>query len=398
MCARPDKRSFENQCIFLLTKTEKTAPAYVDQVERVSFDTTPMAATRRKSATSTPEPTATKSAKTPNSRFRAVGRAVATPHRLAATVPRGGIFKVIRQGRLAIKVAFYLGSAVAKKAFEEDPTLIPLLSSIVLVFPCILLSITMFDDDELYALLLSLLAGLATTVGGLIAILQKPDNKLLAFLLGIACGVMFTLSVVELFIKNGIENGFGWVTVATTTGSLMYCLIEPLLPKAEVLESKFTGKDDGMKLSKARLMRLGLLMAITMTLHNLPEGFAVAFSSFTSIGPVMAAAIGVHNVPEGIIVAAPVYAATGSRRQALMMATASGLSEPAGALLALYFIKPYLTPMILHCILAGTGGMMSAVCVIELYPEGKKCKHDGQLWRGIAFGTMLMAGTLYVGV
>uniref|UniRef100_A0A7R9XTT4 Zinc permease family n=2 Tax=Micromonas pusilla TaxID=38833 RepID=A0A7R9XTT4_MICPS len=153
-----------------------------------------------------------------------------------------------------------------------------------------------------------------------------------------------------------------------------------------------------MKLSKARLMRLGLLMAITMTLHNLPEGFAVAFSSFTSIGPVMAAAIGVHNVPEGIIVAAPVYAATGSRRQALMMATASGLSEPAGALLALYFIKPYLTPMILHCILAGTGGMMSAVCVIELYPEGKKCKHDGQLWRGIAFGTMLMAGTLYVGV
>jgi len=41
---------------------------------------------------------------------------------------------------------------------------------------------------------------------------------------------------------------------------------------------------------------------------------------------------------------------------------------------------------------------MSAVCVIELYPEGKKCKHDGQLWRGIAFGTMLMAGTLYVGV
>ena len=59
------------------------------------------------------------------------------------------------------------------------------------------------------------------------------------------------------------------------------------------------------------------LMAITMTLHNLPEGFAVAFSSFTSVGPIMAAAIGVHNVPEGIIVAAPVYAATGSRRSAL---------------------------------------------------------------------------------
>ena len=49
----------------------------------------------------------------------------------------------------------------------------------------------------------------------------------------------------------------------------------------------------------------------------------MAFSSFTDVGVVMATAIGVHNVPEGIIVAAPVYAATGSRRQALLMATAS---------------------------------------------------------------------------
>uniref|UniRef100_A0A7S0S8F2 Zinc transporter ZupT n=1 Tax=Mantoniella antarctica TaxID=81844 RepID=A0A7S0S8F2_9CHLO len=151
-------------------------------------------------------------------------------------------------------------------------------------------------------------------------------------------------------------------------------------------------------MSKARLMRLGLLMAITMTLHNLPEGFAVAFSSFTSIGPVMAIAIGVHNIPEGIIVAAPVYAATGSRRQALLMATASGLSEPAGALLALLFIKPYLTPLLLQYLLAGTGGVMSAVCVIELYPEGRKCRHDGQLLKGTLVGSAVMFGTLLLGV
>ena len=62
--------------------------------------------------------------------------------------------------------------------------------------------------------------------------------------------------------------------------------------------------------SRGRLMRLGILMAVAMTLHNIPEGFAVAFSSFTEIGPIMAIAIGLHNVPEGIIVAAPVYAAT----------------------------------------------------------------------------------------
>lgn len=44
------------------------------------------------------------------------------------------------------------------------------------------------------------------------------------------------------------------------------------------------------------LMRLGLIMAATMTLHNLPEGFAVAFSAFTDLGGSMALAIAMHNV------------------------------------------------------------------------------------------------------
>lgn len=281
----------------------------------------------------------------------------------------------------------------------------------------------MFDAADRYALLLSLIAGLATTVGGLIAVWRKPDQKLLAFLLGTAVGVMATLSVVELYVKNVLENGFVGITLATACGAMVYVVVEPLLPKAEVLEARGGLADavgtagpggrtatDGdpestveifdksSKMSKARLMRLGLLMAITMTLHNLPEGFAVAFSSYTSVGPVMAAAIGVHNVPEGIIVAAPVFAATGSRKRALLMATVSGLSEPAGALLALCFIKPYLTPLLLQYLLASTGGMMSAVCLIELLPEGRKCRENGALARGVLVGTAVMLGTLYVGV
>ena len=278
----------------------------------------------------------------------------------------------------------------------------------------------MFDAADRYALLLSLLAGLATTVGGLIAVWRKPDQKLLAFLLGTAVGVMATLSVVELYVKNVLENGFVGITLATACGAMVYVVLEPLLPKAEVLEARVAADAVDVpnpgpgrtateraeaavavlssKMSKARLMRLGLLMAITMTLHNLPEGFAVAFSSYTSVGPVMAAAIGVHNVPEGIIVAAPVFAATGSRRRALAMATVSGLSEPAGALLALCFIKPYLTPTLLQYLLASTGGMMSAVCAIELLSEGRKCRENGALARGVIVGTAVMLGTLYAGV
>ena len=97
------------------------------------------------------------------------------------------------------------------------------------------------------------------------------------------------------------------------------------------------------KLRSAELLRLGFVMALAMTLHNMPEGFAVrpkhlpspipasdsqlspesgnceavhgrhgeaggvtrcvlwrqvAFSAFTDFGAIMALAIAVHNIPE----------------------------------------------------------------------------------------------------
>lgn len=44
--------------------------------------------------------------------------------------------------------------------------------------------------------------------------------------------------------------------------------------------------------------------------------------------------------------------------------------------------------------LAFVGGIMSAVCWVELLPEGRRCKQDGALVKGIALGGGLMALTL----
>jgi ZIP family zinc transporter len=38
------------------------------------------------------------------------------------------------------------------------------------------------------------------------------------------------------------------------------------------------------------------VLQVTMSLHNLPEGCAVAFSAFTDFGAKMAVAIAVHNM------------------------------------------------------------------------------------------------------
>ena len=319
----------------------------------------------------------------------------------------------------------------------------------------------------LWGLLLSSLAGGSTTIGGLIGVWRRPNDSTLAFLLGVAIGVMMLLAVVEMWVHNALEHGVLVVTVGFVAGAGLYRLLQvrvedcrlrraqtsghsstiwpaaslavlppyyarhfslksqPLLPDSGtcVVEAKNSGnlEGDGTKEAKearstpakdlkqstrssnkkarsAELFRLGLLMSVTMTLHNLPEGFAVAFSSLTDFGPVMALAIAIHNIPEGIIVAAPVYAATGSRWKALGMAAASGLSEPIGALIALLSVKPVISEESLHVILAVVGGIMAAVCVLELLPEAKKCNDDRKLALGVVCGAVIMGSTLLVGV
>lgn len=105
------------------------------------------------------------------------------------------------------------------------------------------------------------------------------------------------------------------------------------------------------------------------------------------------------QVPEGLVIAAPIYAATGSRARAVAFAAASGLSEPLGALLALFVARPFVTSLAaLDYLLAAVGGVMLAVCGLELWPEGRRCQQDGRLLQGIALGSLLMAWTLWVGV
>jgi zinc transporter, ZIP family len=141
---------------------------------------------------------------------------------------------------------------------------------------------------------LSALAGGCTAIGGFLAILKRPDPGLLALLLGLAQGVMATLSLGEMILHNAYEHDtlsiLGWALA----GFAAFRLLSPLLPKGEALpEGADTqakgedGKGPGVA-HKAHLLRLGILMCITLTLHNAPEGFAVAFASYTpSLGPIM---------------------------------------------------------------------------------------------------------------
>lgn len=75
------------------------------------------------------------------------------------------------------------------------------------------------EENYLLALLLAVLAGLSTSIGGVIGIfVREPSRNFMAFTLGFAAGVMILVSFVELLV-NAIEAiGFGFAHIAFFSG------------------------------------------------------------------------------------------------------------------------------------------------------------------------------------
>ena len=239
------------------------------------------------------------------------------------------------------------------------------------------------------ALVMSLVAGLSTGIGGSVVFcFSSVSPRTMAFTLALAGGVMTSVSILELMkpFFHGSPGPFMWAAA----GGIFYAVLRELIPEPTAAAAAATGHKRGddaieedseydadaesaLKL-KARQWRLGLLMMVTLTAHNLPEGVAVAVGALSSrrTGLVVRSAIAMHNIPEGLAIAIPIYAATGSRLQALAMTLASGLSEPLGAGLGVLVLRPILTHSVVDNATCAVGGIMLAVSFLELAPESRK--------------------------
>jgi ZIP family zinc transporter len=144
-------------------------------------------------------------------------------------------------------------------------------------------------------------------------------------------------------------------------------------------------KDD----SKRRSWRVAMLLFVSLLCHNFPEGLAVVASTVESreLGISVAIGIFVHNIPEGIAIAVPCIAARPDAPWlAFGLASASGLAEPLGAIVALCVLRTSKLP--LENVLACVAGIMCMVACLELYPEAFRHVSKGN-YRSIVWGTLV---------
>merc|ERR1719367_603827 len=132
-------------------------------------------------------------------------------------------------------------------------------------------------------------------------------------------------------------------------------------------------------LSQRQLNRTGILTALAIGLHNLPEGIATYVGAIgdTRVGAALAVGIALHNIPEGIAVAAPVYFATGNRLKAFMWSFVSALAEPVGAIIAWLIVGDGLNPFIEGLMFGIVSGMMVTISFKELIPNAIKFHPEG---------------------
>ena len=244
------------------------------------------------------------------------------------------------------------------------------------------------------ALALTAMAGLSTTIGGLLGIfVKKPGPRFMALTMGFAGGVMILVSFVEL-LQGGIETvGFGPAHLAFFAGMLGMFFIDFLIPHEYMAERHRT---EGA--GQEGLLKAGLLVALGIGIHNFPEGMATFAGAMqdVSLGVAIAGAIALHNIPEGLAVSAPVYAATGSRSKAFLWSFLAGVAEPAGAAVAALVLLPFLSEAVLGLMLAVVAGIMVFISLDELLPAARSFGQEHLSIVGVGLGMAVMAASLWM--
>lgn len=261
---------------------------------------------------------------------------------------------------------------------------------------------------------LTLFAGLSTGLGSLVVIFsRRPSLRLLSFGLGFASGVMVYVSLVELLpqamrIAGGQlgESAGGWLSLAAFFGGIgLSALIDRLVPEPSnphepvaVEDMRHAGEgDEPWQVQGAeKLGRVGLLTAVAISIHNVPEGAAtfLAASSSASLGLSIAVAVAIHNIPEGMSVAVLVHSASGSRAKAVLYSFLSGLAEPLGGLLVYLALASFMTDAVMASMLAAVSGIMVYISFDELLPTAREYDRGHTVIVGVVAGMAVMAASL----
>jgi ZIP family zinc transporter len=222
--------------------------------------------------------------------------------------------------------------------------------------------------------LILLLAASATTLAtglGAVPVFFLRDRATVwePLLWGLAAGVMVVAAIVGL-LKPAFDEGSGLaVAVGLAAGVTFLILARTLLQGSDVHVRNLRGAS----------VRTSVLVFSVLTVHSLPEGFAIGTayaSDVAGLGLFVILAIGLQNIPEGTSVAIPMSEAGFSRSEQFWAAVLTSAPQPIGAAIAYLLVET--VQGLLSVSFAFAAGAMLALVVTDLLPPALRARD----WRG----------------
>lgn len=250
------------------------------------------------------------------------------------------------------------------------------------------------------AFIASLFTWAITSLGSAVVFCFKEIKKgIMDALLGFSAGVMIAASFWSL-LSPAIEMAeslklIPWLVafLGFAGGGLLLYVGDKIYSLAEKKKNKSL-KTDGPNMKRC------LMLIISITLHNIPEGLVigVAFGSLaynipgaTLISAItLAIGIGLQNFPEGSAVSLPLRREGFSRAKSFFYGQASGIVEPISAVIGAILVMKVQT--LLPFLLSFAAGAMIYVVVEELIPESQSNKKKDlmELFTLIGFSVMMI--------
>ena len=224
-------------------------------------------------------------------------------------------------------------------------------------------------------MLILLLAASATTLAtGLGAVpvffLRGRASVWEPALWGLAAGVMSVAAIVGL-LKPALDEGSGSaVALGLAAGVAFLIAARTLLRGSDVHVGKLRGAS----------VRPSVLVFSVLTVHSLPEGFAIGTayaSDVAGLSLFVILAIGLQNIPEGTSIAIPMSEAGFSRSQQFWAAVLTSSPQPLGAAIAYLLVET--VRGLLAVSFAFAAGAMLALVATDLLPRTLQAR----TWRAV---------------
>ena len=250
-----------------------------------------------------------------------------------------------------------------------------------------------YNTSVAHAFLGGSAAAIATALGTLpILFSRELSVRSQDTMLGFGAGVMLAACSFSLIIP-GIDamrnQGAGaWLSGAVISASILLGAALMFLMERYIPHEHFV---KGIEGQNAQTIRRTWLFVFAIALHNIPEGLAigVGFGGGNTVqGSALAAGISIQDMPEGLVVAVALFAAGYKRTTAVLLGIASGLVEPAGAVIGALVIN--LSNMLLPWGLGFAAGAMLFVISHEMIPESHRKGHEAHATGGLIIGFVIM--------